>query len=484
MARGGKTALLITAGGVLLALSHTAVWKLGRQEGHGSTIHPQAGAEAFSNKTEAAAWTPADLLRMGREHEAAALAAEQAEREKPEVPWEEQVAAARAKLPPGADLAKLVREGMAAVEKTRDKPSAVTTAAFGKWLEADPDAALDFLGRASRYDLVSRLQEELEHWLAAGNYPRLGEWIGRFPMAREALMGCAGYLAKMRGADFALEMAKGPLSPWDRINLLIEASPEQWRGHLAQAAATLSPRDAASFLFELKREGKADLLDEVCGAGFPAEAVANFERALAREKEEETRLAESPLSQEQTPRTPQPLEEQVRDAAADHNQGFGTPPQDLKQVMPGFDDACADLRDGRLTVEQVVTQLQEAWPAAANPTTANDLRILLFRIAFPTDPVAALQGTGAAGSGPDFPGEARRYLNLLAPELIARVLEAKPELFDPADAKLADIFHINFSDWYQEAPQACVEALKHFPDENLKARWLEEFSRKEEGGKP
>lgn len=420
---------------------------------------------------------------MGREHETAALAAEQAERDVPVISWEEEVAAARAKLPPGADFAAMVREGMAAVAHEREGPSAETAAAFGKWLEADPDAALDFMGRASRFELVSRLQGELERWLGSqGNHRRLGELVRRFPMAREELLECATMLGQRHGVEFLLEMARTLDSSADRMEILIyHDSAAQWQGHLAQAAAALDPRDARAFLCQLDGEKVADLLDEVRSAGFTVEGVAAFEQGMADRQDRASRLGEYRPPRKELPAR-KALEEQVR-AAAQRHPNSGGPPQDLSQVMPGFDDAVADLRDGRLTVAQVLSQVQAAWPTAESPAVANDMRVLLYRIACDVDPLTALQEASSAGWDFDVRGQTVENVALLSAYQLARLAEARPEWFAAGgDPDLAHLCGIRFRNWHGEAPQACEEALQRFPNEALRAQMLEEFSKEEEEG--
>ncbi|MCW1883684.1 hypothetical protein OKA04_03025 [Luteolibacter flavescens] len=231
--------------------------------------------------------SPTDLVSLGREQEAANLAATREQRELKELSWLDQVAAAREKLPPDADFAALAKAGMAAAKATREHASAETVAAFGKWLELDPDAALDFFGKASHNQSTDAFRFELGDWLGKGNEYRFGELTKRFPRAALALRQGAQALCHDRGADFTLQMASGLADPSKRLWLLYDClEAEQWQGHLAKIPALLGDRQATRKLLSsiFGSEDSEILLAEIRDAGFAADDVALVETQVAEQK--------------------------------------------------------------------------------------------------------------------------------------------------------------------------------------------------------
>lgn len=480
MAGVRSTSVLLPAAGVLLLLSHAAAWHLGRRDGSvtASSAHPAAPVSTIVTDPAAAF---ADLIRTGREHEAARQAAEELKRWEEDTPWRVQVAAARAKIPADADVAALAREGMAAAKRDSDDPSAETVAAFGLWLGMDSDAALDHIGRASRTQVTEAFRFEIADWLGqAGNQGRFGDLTKRFPQAAWPLHLGAQALCHERGAGCALEMATSLTEPRDRLWLLKDClDAEQWRGHLARVPALFTdPRLARQLLSSIaSEENAAILLDELRTAGFPPEAVElvetsvveNAEYARRREVEEEAdrkRRAESASA----------LTRQLGLAGANvFDKDTPSEEQQLDKLAPGFADALADLRDGRQSMQEVLAHVQRTWPPAADPAVAAELREMLFETAFTADPVGTLQAARTAGW--DFDKHAVANLNYLSPDMILRVITARPELLQDRESEVSSLFFFRFQDWLATDPDACRQALLGLPDEVevLRTQWLQEF---------
>lgn len=479
MARGRTTKILITAGGVLLLLSHAAAWQLGRRA-HGASTSTASAAASSTQAHGDSGSSLADLVRAGREHEAA----EQLKRAAANRPWPEEIAAARAALPADADIPALVRTGIATANGNREGPSAETAAAFGRWLELDPDAAIDFIGRGRGNWRAYALQCEMGRWLGEGNQHRLDGLTKRFPRSWQTLVESAQILCKDRGPDFAVELASSLQERAYRMFLLTDClPPEQWRGHLAKVPALFpEPQDACYFLDALMgKEGADVLLDEIRGAGFPPDVLAKLDasqakrqeyaRNRAREKEEDEKRRAA------NARPPTPLEQQLSEAAEGGTGGDSDSlEKKLEKVVPGFAEACADLQDGRLSMAEVLAQVQKAWPPASDAEVTRELRGLLFRSAFAADPLGTLQAAGE-----DFNDEAASGLNQLTPEMMVRVVTAHPGLLQGEEGEdYGWLCEHALDEWRAVDPEGCREALQRIPDEVLRTQWLRQFDASEE----
>lgn len=494
MGRGRRIPLFLTGGSVLLFLSHAAIWQLGSKSGSAASARQAEAAFTTANQARnpnspsPSAAAIAELVRLGRGHDAAQQARWDAWAEEGERPWEERVAAARAKLPANADIPAMVKKGMLAQKGNEGNPPPEIAAAFGKWLEMDPAAALDYLGRTGNRQGVEMLILPLADWLAAGDPHKLADWIQRFPRARQSLLDSADQLCQARGVDFTLELAMSLQDPDQRMSLLPGSlRREQWQGHLAQLAPQLSPEQAETFLSDLTYGGKrVDLLDEIRTAGFPPSALARLEELVVHKRAEEAEYQANKAEEEAKANANPPyivhapLETQVRGAVMSSGLFGDTSPAGLHEVMPGYKDACDDLRDGRISVEEMLAQMKQAWPGAAS--VEPELRTLFFRMAFPTDPAGSLRAAHAAGQGDELEVEAATFLKRLNPEQTARVLTEFPQLLKEQDQHSAEIVRQSFGIWYYQAPQSCMAALQRMPEGPLRNSLLEEYRKIQEGG--
>ena len=489
MDRGRKTSILVTASGVLLLLTHAAAWQLGRRP------RTTGGEQAIVLSTTARDSTPspADLVRLGREQEAAKLAASREQEELEKLSWPEQVDAARAKLPADADFPALVREGMVAAKASGGYASASTVAAFGKWLDLDSDAALNFIGKANRQHRTAPFRFEIGRWLGQGNEHRLDELVKRFPQAVWPLHLGAQELCSDRGADFALAMAAGMAKPLDRLWLLDDClDAKQWQGHLARIPDLLTdPRAIQRFLSTItKDDDAAILLDEIRTAGFTPEDVTLAETRIAETAEyTRKREHEEEVSRKEQEESASALERQLGLAGLNlFDRDTPSKEQQLEKFAPGFADAYADLGDGRQSVTELLALVQHAWPSASDPAVAADLRRMLFDTAFIADPLRTLQQARAAGG--DYQEEAANRLDQLSPEMAIRVLSAHPEIMRDREEEASSLYFFRFQDWQEIDPEGCRQALLTVPDELLRTQWLARFDdhekwiRQRSGGGP
>jgi hypothetical protein len=476
---GGKIFILLTCSSALLLLSHGAAWQLGCK----SRKAAAGQAEVFPTRTSDPVPGTEDLVRIGREQEAAAR--EQRELEK--LPWPDQVAAARAKIPADADLPALVREGMAAAKASSEYASAETVAAFGKWLGVDPDAALEFIGKANFGQSTDPFRFEIGDWLGQGKEARFGALVKRFPQAAWPLRQGAQALCRDRGADFALEMAANLEDPSDRLWLLHECfDAKQWQGHLARVPALLNdPGAVRHFLSSIS--GDADvaiLLDEIRAAGFPPGDVAQVEKRIADRAEEAlNREREEERDRDEREESASALEREL--GLPKFSPFAGDTPsseQQLEKLAPGFTDALADLCDGRQSMEDVLARVQRSWPPAADPAVEEDLRRMIFDAAFTGDPLGTLRAARKAGW--DCNQSAVNGLDRLSPEMALRVLTTHPDILEKEELEFFSLYSHRFESWQETDPETCRQALLAMPDEVVRTKLLEEFDQHEEMMRP
>lgn len=462
--------ILITAGGVLLSLSHAAAWQLGRKPRAAAAQH----ADFLSTPTSDSTASPADLVRLGREYEATTR--EQREQEK--LPWRDQVAAARAKLPADANFAALVREGMAAARVNRDYASAQTVAAFGRWLDLAPDAALEFIGNINRGQSTDPFRFEIGRWLGQGNERRFDELVKRFPRAAWPLRQAAQELCAVRGAGFALEMAASLEKPADRLWLLGDClDAKQWQGHLAGVSALLSdPQAIRQFLSSITRdEDAAVLLNEIRAAGFPPDDVTQAETRMAERAEEASRREfEKEKDRKEREKSASALRRQLGLAGTSHfDRDSPSEEQQLERVAPGFADAYADLRDGRQSMEGVLALVKRSWPPASDSTVEKNLRSMLFDVAFTADALDTVKAARAAGW--DCDSEVENGVEWLPPEMVIRLLEVHPDILQDKEGAAFQLYFRLFDHWQEVDPEDCRRFIQAVPDELLRTRWLERF---------
>jgi hypothetical protein len=463
----------------LLFLTHAVAWRLGCRP------HTSAAEQAEVRPTPTSDPIPGtdDLVRIGREHEAA----NQEQRELKKLPWPDQVAAARAKIPADADLPTLVREGMAAAKARGDYASAETVAAFGKWLGLDPDAALGFIGNARRGQSTDPFRFEIGDWLGRGNEGRFDELVERFPQAAWPLRQGAQALCRDRGADFALKMAARLEDPSGRLWLLEDClEAKQWQGHLARIPELLvDPGAVRRFLSSISGdEDAAVLLDEIRTAGFRPEDVAQMEKRLAdRAEEARHREREEERDRNEREKSASALERQLglpefspfaRDRPSSEQQ--------LEKLAPGFTDDLADLCDGRKSMKDVLARIQRSWPPAADPAVEEDLRTIIFAAAFTGDPLVTLQAARKAGW--DCDQSAVNALDQLSPEMALRVLSTHPDILQDDETVDFILYSSLFEPWQETDPEACRQALLAVPGELLRTQLLECFDEHEEMMRP
>ena len=233
--------------------------------------------------------------KSGTENLAAFLSRSEPEAAGPEADEEEeldeaaQLAAAKAAIPAGADVAALVK----ASADPDSWVSIETRAAFGLWVDRDPVAALRWLTewRRDTYLAARDLDAEFTRHLLEGGLAKLGFYLREVPLARdfllsaateESISSCFGSVtrpADKLGSAEILQVASTLDSPGERLSFLRGhfSSVERCLSHLPQIRALLDDRSAARFLAEIHGgELTPEQAAELEAAGFPAHALAQF----------------------------------------------------------------------------------------------------------------------------------------------------------------------------------------------------------------
>ncbi len=409
----GTTFLLtaITAG---LVLSHAAAWWLGSafpEADQPGTLPDKPTLPAAGP----AQWTTADLLRRAHRRQADEEARARSAAAETERSYEDRIAAARAKLPPGTDPADYLAKAFAKLTpnylpkailefrseeplRPDEQPGMESAAAFGMWLDADPAAALAWAGPAARDFDLSGFSREVARWLAAGAYRRLGEYLDRFPLTEDLLLGAARMLAQEREPALAVTMAASLQDSRERLQILLLSfmlGEERMKGQMAAARALLQERDYRDFLLYLLKgipKPGADMVDEIRQAGFPPALVAAYEKGVAEgiyAAAEASGWVDPSWLMQRKPAEPEPFES----LAEEHH----LPP--LREQMPDLDDLQSAMVTGRMPPEDAMARFAEAWPESrGNPELQQEIRGILAGSLSEAAPVEALRWLRESGT--------------------------------------------------------------------------------------
>ncbi|MCW1912226.1 hypothetical protein OJ996_01490 [Luteolibacter sp. GHJ8] len=448
----------------LLPLSHATAWWMGGRWPDAN--HASGPSKKHAEEADASRWSVAELLRRGRPLDEAARA-------NIELGFEERLKAARDKIPQDADLSALIARCEAALAEDK-QTDADLVAAFGFWIDRDPDGALAWLSRFSKEEPDYYLSGQLTRYLGEGGHSRLNQLLAELPRLRKTLLKSAQDLAMARGGEFTLALARTLTTPDDRFSLLnhVFQNPELARGHLASARAMMNDRQASEFIGSLINGRMWVLAEEVMAAGFPEEQLRWYEEQAPGWKlgDERQRLAK-----EQYAATP--LEEKMRGygRGENHEQRSHMPwQQDFHRTLPDFLSWCYEVKEGRSTPDEVLTRVKAAWPEAAS--VDRELRSYIFDQVFWNDPVEHLQWIRQTG-GEEWQKDVLANLVSLTPEQIRSLMESDSRLEFPRE--LPRGLHYSFLFWNHKDPEGCVEAIRDFPDEELRAQLLKVFGRED-----
>ncbi|WP_035613492.1 hypothetical protein [Haloferula sp. BvORR071] len=404
-------------------------------------------------------------------------------------PWREQVAAARAKIPAGADLAALVKKGME--EARRLAPvgtdlqswleadgwdmvplSAETCAAYALWLEQDPAAALRWFELNDHGSSTIRVRDEMKLWVQeGGRYRDLARLVAEYPQAAGALRQFAGEAAAQEGPQVLLDLAAGMSRFEDRVVLVYELLDRKKpvAGQIAGMLAVLQEGQGARILLESlsSRADFAENLEEIRTAGFPPGLLAECEKQFAAAQQKESSGADKTHDDERKEiQKTGSLTDQLREEVGLQwwNENYRCLPSSVYKALPEMYQWCQAARDGRIPLEEVMTRARAGWPAVA--AQEEELRVLLAWQLMPERPLETLEWLQESGiERGKYPDLSKSHLSI---EQISAVLQGYPGGYQlQGDEEIAAVSQL-FSDWHGRDPQACLAALEKFPDERVR----------------
>lgn len=428
-----------------LLLSHGAVLWLGRSlspRGEAARGMEEAVREALPAPEPRP--SPQEWLRRGRERE------ERVAKQQESFPGE--VEAARLRLAAtGADVASLATAGMRNLGRS---VGAETVAAFGLWLEREPQAALRELElwlKGHEWGAEEAFSSEIGRFLERGERPPLRELIAAVPGVREFVHEAAIARISERDAGLAVRLLREFDDPGERLELFtsryLEA--DRFTGHLAAIRREFDDAEAGVFLRHLRHsEGVQELLPEIRAAGFPAADLARFERDLAE--------VDPPSEEDLT------VTGQIRRRLDE--------PLDLWRLggafaaqVPGFYDWCDDAGDGRMDAEEVITRAKATLPGGA--ALDRELRMLAFWELIRPSPREAVHLLRKGGV--DWPNECSESLRIIRAEQLGNFLQEFPVQGSLAPQIRSQIV-AKFQEWHGKDPEPCARAIRSFPDAALR----------------
>ena len=406
MRRG--TIFLFTTG---LLLSHAGMAWLGKASSRNEAAtsshqHTQATRDAASDP-DRNPWT-IDALSMRLAERQRKEAAEM----KAVPPWLEQVAAARAAMPAGTDYAALLDKVLAALPPGDDAEfGAEGVAAFGLWLDRDPAAALTWAGRTNRDHWMGFFSCEVERWLAAGAHSQVQDYLDRFPLAQHLLLQAAEEITEDRGPDFALDLAARLTNPKQRYEFLDSAlASDELAGRLVKFRALLNDLQAREFLLQdIRYMGapSAEFLAEIRAAGFPPSALEKYEEWVETSGAQKD---ENPVPDH----SPETIARELKEGSI----------EGLTYAVPQFWDWRKMVGEGRMTPQEMLDRMREAWPPAAG--VEPQIRALIFPELMPIDPVETLRWLRESGGDEEWRTAMSGHFAGLTAEQMAAVLADLP----------------------------------------------------------
>ncbi len=444
---------------LVLVLSHGAAWWLG-------SAFPEGPATSSNRSTGPAAagpapWSTAELLRRGRERDAALEAKADAEQQEEDRPYAERLAEARAKIPPGTDLRDYLAKAIAS-RKRGEEIDMQAIAAFGMWLERDPAAAVEWAGLTDRDTYMKAFTTELAHWLDAGECRQLGDLYKRFPLAKSLLLDAAKELAGEREPAQALAVAAAVPDPGERLRMIdaiFSGEEEQsLKGHVAAVRAMLGEKECYSFLSNvLDRDGPQvqDLLDEIRAAGFSAELLAKFEQAVEQKREFDREKEKE-------------KEERSQEEEHESNQEIGLPA--MNDWVPDFEELESSITSGRLAPEESIALIAATWPVANTPEGAAEIRERLAGYLSHKAPLEMLRWLRESGTQEQWRkqlADCLGYSGYLKPEQIEGVIAELPAGTELGERE-RDSITAQFREWFDKDPDGYLAAAQRIEAEDEK----------------
>ncbi|WP_367871698.1 hypothetical protein [Luteolibacter sp. Populi] len=382
----------------------------------------------------------------------------------PVVSWKDQMDAALLALPGDADLEALA-------SKPGSKPGSLeATAAFCRWMELDPLAALRFSVSAPEAR-DGRCSEGIRRYLASHGHEEVNRLVTSVSEATPVVLDIATRAAVEKGQTEVFALASAMSRSGDAFNVLHfgTRSLDGLQEKLPAIRAMLDERGAREYLGSLSRcEGADALLDAAAAAGFSEEAIAHFEKywAIAEADRAKKREAESLT-----------LADRIRAGQFGNSSRLETGDVSLENGVPEFENWCEDFADQRLDGATIMQSLRTA---LGNPQDVDaQMRELLFNRLYPMNPDAAIEWIKA--EEPDWqavvqkarPHPSRWNIDLqlmkISPEAVWRATEGMSPEEQEASGMLGNLKE-SYRIWNQEDPRGCMTAVERLPAGPLKER--------------
>ncbi|WP_035613482.1 hypothetical protein [Haloferula sp. BvORR071] len=380
-----------------------------------------------------------------------------------EANWAKVVAAEREKIPADADVKALVENA-----PTNAIGDEKVVAAFGVWLDRDATAALGWLAGTAGYEELGTLKVELSRWLGeGGRHAQLTALMDRYPAAEGILFESAEELAKQRGAEFSFALAKSLKDPEEQLEFISTALDDVdfVKAHLAELGPYLKGGLETRFLSALIGAGPAEEVEDAMRkAGLPEamllkyrekieEAAHEVEGQMAEEEAFKRKLDQVMASR--ASEAPPSLELQVAGMAAEGS-SWRSYTTDFKQRLPEFRTWCDEVSDGRMSGDEVLARVKEAWPESAAAGLEGKLRTLVFREIFREDPAASMQWYQEGGG--DLEGLFGEDADGIAGEQVLKLMAAYPDVAELAGEDFGGKCRSSLASWKKIDPQGYAKA--------------------------
>jgi len=439
----------------LLAASHGAALWLGLCAQEGQALHSEESE--ITPPPSAPALSIAELLRRASTRE------EEKPKKTPLPPgwsWEEQVATARGLIPPGTDVAAILK---ALKLGPGEDVSPEVAAAFSLWVDADPHSALRWTAEWTRFHDQDFDDEITRHLDRAGP----SQWAQYFthatpPPVRHMLMRLACELGQERGGDFTISLAASLPDPADRLELINEVmdSEEGLAGRIATIRGMLDEQGIKTFLRHASFVDDGALKEEILQAGFPPEMISRYESESTSSEEIRAEQQAQQTEVDAMPAAERLILAETRPyIMGDFRADVGGR---IVDRVPDYTGWCADVADGRLPADELMARLLKAIPASA--AIAGELRGIVFRDTLIGNPHAALRWLRQTDDNWRVTAEHFIDREKLPPELFYEVVQENFGTLAEDDRKLAFRIYDDYGRWIATDPAAAVESVRRMEE--------------------
>ena len=364
--------------------------------------------------------------------------------------------------------------------KPASKPGALEAmAAFCRWMELDPLAALRF-SVSSPEARDGRCSEGIRRYLESRGPEEVNRLVTSVSEATPAVLDIATRAAVEKGQTEVFALASAMSRSGDAFNVLNfgTRSLDGLQEKLPAIRAMLDERGAREYLGSLRRfEGADALLDAAAAAGFSEDAIAHFEEywAMAEAERAKKREAESLT-----------LADRIGVGQFGNSSRLESGDVSLENGVPEFQNWCEDFADQRLDGATIMQSLRTA---LGNPQEIDSrMRELLFNRLYPMNPDAAIEWIKAEDANwqevvkNTRPHPSRWSVDLelmkISPEAVWRATEGlNPE--EQESTGMLGRLQESYRTWNTEDPRGCMTAVERLPAGPLKER----LKRSLEGGR-